>query len=56
MANEIDMFDDLEDCERGLAEAKTEREKLFWREQIRVLTEEIKEKYPDLAWKEETYD
>ncbi len=57
MSNEIDLYQDLEIAEKGLElckeKAKEKRVDIkfckFWKDEIKNITKEIKEQYPDLV-------
>jgi len=52
MANEIDLYQDLEIAERHLKKCEKAKMKSgikFWKGQIKETTKEIKEQYPELA-------
>lgn len=48
MANEIDLFNDLQSIERLIKGSKTNERKEFWTNEKNKLIEEIKDQYPDL--------
>jgi len=52
MANEIDLYKDLEYCDKALkVKSLDDVSKKEWRKERKRIVNEIKEKYPDLAWR-----
>jgi hypothetical protein len=52
MSNEIDLYKDLEVAERkyqNSVDADDKKSKKYWKKAIKTITNEIKEKYPDLS-------
>lgn len=53
MANEIDLYNDLEFVDEMLAKAKKEKNKQAykeWKAEQRVIIKELRENYPDMFW------
>lgn len=57
MANEIDLYKDLDDLQRLLNRAikrKDEKAMLLWSGEIKKVTEELYERYPELSFSSKT--
>ena len=51
MANEIDLYKDLEYCDKALAIKNLDDvSKEAWRKERKRVVKQIKQQYPDLAW------
>jgi hypothetical protein len=50
MANEINLYAELDTAEVHLRFSKNESDKTFWSKEIIRITKEIKEKYPDTVF------
>lgn len=54
MANEINLYQDLEYCENKILEHKNNPKKLkFWKREHNKIADRIKEEYPDLSLEDE---
>jgi hypothetical protein len=50
MANEIDLYKDLDDIDENIEHSTTKAKRDFWKKERRKVVKEIKIKYPELSW------